>query len=151
MPELLDKAKSPRMWWALGACVLLAGAVGLTRLDMTRAPPVPRSASTRPLWDGTGPLVCSGNTALTVSGVTAELSGTAVVATGNCALTLVNVDLTASTAIEAGGYAVVTMQGGKIHGSTLAVHAVGGAKVTLVRTKVTGKTEALGAATITGA
>ena len=87
---------------------------------------------------------------MTITGVTAHLTGTAVSALGSCQLTLVNVDLTGTTAIEASGSAIVTVRGGKLNGSTHAVQALGSAKVTLAGTRVTGKTQALGAATISG-
>jgi hypothetical protein len=73
-----------------------------------------------------------------------------VSALGGCQLTLVNVDVTGTTAIEASGSAVVNVKGGKLNGSAFAVHALGNAKVTLAGTHVTGKTQSLGAASISG-
>jgi hypothetical protein len=45
---------------------------------------------------------------------------------------------------------VVTVTGGSITATDLAVQALGNAKVTLAGTKVTGKTQKLGGAAITG-
>ena len=42
------------------------------------------------------------------------------------------------------------MQGGSITATTFAVHAMGSAKVQVSGTKVSGKTQALGSAAITG-
>jgi hypothetical protein len=82
--------------------------------------------------------------------VTANLTGNAITAAGNCSLTLENVDVTGTTAIDAAGNATVVVHGGKINGSAHSVYARGAAKVTLSGTKVTGKTQSLGNAKVTG-
>jgi len=156
--QLVDKAKSQLMWWAFGAGIVLLVVVGVAGLGFyiwrsaaagAHSGPVGASA-TAAKWDGKSALTCGGNTALTVDGVTANLGGAAISAAGNCQLTLTNVDVTAGTAIEAGGNAVVTVQGGKLTGSAFAVHAMGNAKVNMKGTKVSGKTEALANAKVTG-
>ncbi len=102
-------------------------------------------------WDGKSTFECKANDAVTLSGITANVSGTAIKASGNCQLTLVNVNLTAPVAIDAGGAAKITMTGGSITATTNAVVAAGAAKVDLVGTKVAGKSKKSGAANITGA
>ncbi len=110
----------------------------------------PREAKAA-VWDGKSTFECKANDAVTLNGITANVSGTAIKASGNCQLTLVNVNLTAPIAIDAGASAKVTMTGGSITASTNAVVAGGAAKVDLVGTKVSGKSKKSGAATITGA
>ncbi|MCA9589795.1 MAG: hypothetical protein KC657_31040, partial [Myxococcales bacterium] len=94
---------------------------------------------------------CKGNDKVTLSGVTATVSDTAIRAGGNCQLTLVNVKLTAPVGIEAAANAKVTMTGGSITASTNSVVASAAANVTLTGTQVTGKSKKSGAAKITGA
>jgi len=79
-----------------------------------------------------------------------RLSETAISAGGNCVLTLVNVDVTAPTAIESNGNAQITVTGGTLNGSKFAVKADGLSKATMTGTKVTGKTQASAMAKITG-
>jgi hypothetical protein len=151
--QLVDKAKSQLMWWAFGAGIMLIVVLGLAGLGYyiwSHASAPPPGAAVAAKWDGKSPLVCAGNSAMTVTGVNATLPGTAITASGTCSLTLVNVEVSGGTAIEAGGNSVVTVQGGQISGSTLAVHAAGNAKVTFAGTKVTGKTQAVALAKITG-
>jgi hypothetical protein len=151
--QLIGKAKSQLLFWAIGVGLVLLVVISLGAYGLyvwkSESNGVP-SAGGAAKWDGKTPLVCAGNNAMTVTGVTANIAATAITAIGSCTLTLVNVDITGATAIEAGGAATVTVQGGKINGSAFAVHAGGGAKVTLSGTKVTGKTQAIGGAKITG-
>jgi hypothetical protein len=110
----------------------------------------PREAKAA-VWDGKSTFECKGNDAVTLNGITATVSGTAIKASANCQLTLVNVNLTAPIAIDASASAKVTMTGGSITASGNSVVASGAAKVDLVGTKVTGKAKKSGAATVTGA
>jgi hypothetical protein len=87
---------------------------------------------------------------VTVEGVSAKLAGTAITATGSCHLTLVDVNLSAATGIDASGSAVVTVQGGSITATSRAVHASGSAQVRVSGTRVSGKTSAEGGAKISG-
>lgn len=152
--QLVAKAKSAVMWYALTGILVLAivgGVVFYLKRTVAKAVNEPGAAAKAALtWDGKTPLKCAGSDEIRIEGVAAKLDDTAVSASGACKITLVNVDLTAPTGIEATGSAVVTMQGGSITSSTLAVKALGGAAVHLTKTKVTGKTQKLGAAVITG-
>ncbi len=148
-----DRIKSTLVWYAVSGLLvlLIVGGVGL----------YVRHTISQSLHGGSGapsaakgavkcPISCGGRQSVTSTCVTANLPGTAFTALGACSLTLVNVDITAATGIEAAGSATVVVRGGKITGSTHAVSALGAAKVTFSGTKVTGKTQALGAAKITG-
>jgi hypothetical protein len=152
--QLADKAKSAVLWYVITGLVVLAivgGVVFYLKRTVKKALDQPSAtAVAAQKWDGKSPLTCGGNDVVTIDGVTAKLDGTAVTAGGNCKLTLTNVNLAAPTGIEAGGSAIVTVSGGSIAATVLAVHAMGGAQVHLTGTKVTGKTEKLGGAAITG-
>jgi hypothetical protein len=157
--QLKDKAKSQVIWWGIGCGILFVVALGIVglgfyiwhsaRVAMDPSAPSSRSAKAS-TWDGKSPFTCAGSDAVTISGVKANLSSTAITTTGSCALTLVDCDITAPTAIDAAGASSVTVTGGSLNGSTFAVKAGAAAKVTLAGTKVTGKTQAQGAAKITG-
>ncbi len=157
--QLKDKAKSQIIWWGIGCAILLVVGLGVVGLGLyiwhsvatdTSGASAARSAAASK-WDGKSPFTCGGSEVVSISGVTAKLPGaTAITVQGSCKLTLVNVDITGDTAIDAGGNAVVTITGGSINGSTFAIDAGGLAKVNLTGTKVTGKTKANGAAKITG-
>lgn len=101
-------------------------------------------------WDGKTTFECSGNDAISLSGVTANVSGTAIRASGNCQLTLSGVEITAPTGIDASASAKVTMTGGSITSSTRAVNAAANAQVTFVGTRVSGKVDKAGAAKVIG-
>jgi hypothetical protein len=145
------------LWYVMFA-VLVAVIVGGTfwylkrtvRKALEKPTAAQVAAAAASAWDGKTPLSCTGSQELTIEGVTATLEGTAVTATGSCKLKLVNVNLTGATAIEAGGAAVVTVQGGSLTGTTFSVHAAGAAHVDVSGAKVTGKSQAAGAAKITG-
>jgi hypothetical protein len=152
--QLVAKAKSALLWYVITGLVVLAivgGVIFYIKRTVHKALTEPSATATAAAaWDGKAPLSCGGNDEVKVEGIKAKLDGTAVTAGGNCKLTLVNVELTAATGIEAGGNAVVTVQGGSITATALAVHALGSAQVHLTGTKVSGKTEKLGGAVITG-
>ncbi|MCA9609512.1 MAG: hypothetical protein KC619_28130 [Myxococcales bacterium] len=66
-------------------------------------------------WDGSAPLVCSGNGHESASGVTAQMPGeVAVEAGGNCQVELEGVDLDADQVLTVGGNAHVTVRDGTL-------------------------------------
>lgn len=153
--QLKDKAKSQLLWYGIGCSIVLVVFLGLGGLGLyiwksasTDAPSPAVAAASK--WDGKSPFSCGGNDVVKIEGVSAKLAATAITASGNCKLTLVNVSLTAPTGIDASGNAVVTVQGGSITATTLAVHAAGIAQVKVTGTTVSGKTQAEGGAKITG-
>jgi hypothetical protein len=155
--QLKDKAKSQIVWYGIGCGILLLvilfiGGLGIyIYRSATIAGGPSGSTAVAAKWDGKSPFTCSGNDNVRLEGVTAKLSATAITASANCHLTLVSVDVSGATGIEAGGNAVVTVQGGSITGTTFAVHATMNAKVDVTGTKVSGKTQAVGVnAKITG-
>jgi hypothetical protein len=152
--QAIAKAKNTVVWYLIAGVLVLAivGGVGfyLKRTVKKALNQPSASAAAAKSWDGKKTLTCAGNDEVKVEGISAKLDAFAVVASGNCKLTLVNVDLTAATGIEAEGNAVVTVQGGSITATAAAVRAVGNAQVHFTGTKVSGKTEKLGAAVITG-
>lgn len=151
--ELKDKAKSQIVCTASVAascCSSSSSLEGWGSTSTTAAGGLGGTAAAAK-WDGKSPFTCSGNDNLRLNGVSAKLSTTAITASGNCHLTLVNVDVTAPTGIEAGVNAVVTVQGGSITGTTFAIHATANAKVDVTGAKVSGKTQAAGVnAKVTG-
>lgn len=152
--QAIDKAKSALIWWVMGGLItmlVVGGTIWYIKHSVKKALSEPsKSAVAAAAWDGKSPLSCSGSDEVTVKGVTAKLTAPAITASGSCKLTLVDVNLTAPTGIEANGNAVVTVQGGSITATNFAVKALGGAKVHLDKTEVTGKTQKLGAAEISG-
>ena len=152
--QLIAKAKSAILWYVLFGVLTLAivgGTIWYIKHSVKKALDQPSAtAAAAKSWDGKTPLTCTGNDVIKIEGVTAKLDGTAVTANGNCQLTLVNCDLTGSDGISAGGNAVVTVTGGSLAATGFAVKSLGSAAVKLSGTKVTGKTQKLGAATITG-
>jgi hypothetical protein len=143
--QLKDKAKSQILWYGIGCGILFLVVVGIAGMGLyiwrsATAGGVPGGAVAASKWNGASTFTCSGNDNVRIEGTSAKLSTTAVSAQGNCKLTLVNVDITAPTGIEAGVNAVVTVQGGSITATTFAVHATGNAQVHVTGTKVSGKT-----------
>lgn len=147
-----ERVKTELIWWAGGCVVVIIVLIGLAGLGLyiwhSATSDAPTAAAAT--WDGKTPFTCGGNDVVTFKNVKSNVTGTAITALGNCSVTLVDVDITADTGIEAGAASTVIVQKGSINGTTLAVHATAGAKVTLTGTKVTGKTEALNGAKITG-
>jgi hypothetical protein len=102
-------------------------------------------------WNGTGPLICSGNDHVEVTGVVANQPGAQVViASGNCHLELHNVSITAMTPIVASGNAQVTVTGGALIGYGASVMASGNANVIVSGAAVTGVAYRRGNATVMG-
>jgi hypothetical protein len=129
--------------------ILLLGGIGLY-VYLNRDAKSPATA-TAAKWNGKTPFTCDGNDQLTLTGVTANLSGTAVTARGNCQLTLSGVNLTAGVGIDASANAKVIVTGGSITASANSVVASGNATVSCTGTKVSGKSKASGGAKVTGA
>lgn len=155
---LKDKASSMIWGWIIGAIILgliVLGAIGLggyiyfTAKSESGAVAAKTAAAAQ--WDGKSTFECKGNDAIALTGIKANVAGTAIKATGNCQLTLVGVDITAATGIDASANAKVTMTGGSIKATTNSVVASAAAKVDCVGTTVTGKSKASNAAKITGA
>ena len=99
------------------------------------------------VWNGKETLVCGGNDQITISGVNANVSGTAIEAGGNCHVKIVDSTIKAGTVVDAAGNADVTFQGGSIEGTT-AVDASGNAHVRFNGTKVTGSKKKSGNAKV---
>jgi len=158
---LKDKASSMIWGWIIGAVILgliVIGAIvlGIYIFFQAKAPsPAAAAAGAKAAaaaqWDGKSTFECKGNDIFALSGVKANVPGTAIKASANCQLTLVGVDITAATGIEASGNAKVTMTGGSIKATTNSVVVSAAAKVDCVGTTVTGKSKASGAAKATGA
>ena len=78
------------------------------------------------------PVVCSKNEKYTVSQkVIALPTGTPVIASGNCEVTLISCTITGLTAIAASDNARISIEGGTVNGTAAAVKASGNAVVTL--------------------
>lgn len=155
---LKDKASSMIWGWIIGAVVILfliIGGVVLAGYIYFQAkdpgPAAGAKAAAAAAWDGKSTFDCKGNDAVTLTGVKANVAGTAIKASGNCQLTLTGIDITAGIGIEASANAKVTMTGGSITATTNSVVASAGAKVDLVGTKVSGKAKQSGGAKVTGA
>jgi hypothetical protein len=155
---LKDKASSMIWGWIIGAVII--GIMVLTGVGFgiyiyleAKNPSTGSGVKTgaASTWDGKSTFECKGNDVVSLTGVKANVSGTAIKASANCQLTLVGVDITAAVGIEASASAKVTMTGGSINASTNSVVASAAAKVDCVGTKVTGKSKASGAAKVTGA
>jgi hypothetical protein len=144
--QLKDKAKSQILWYGIGCGILFLVVVGIGGMGLyiwhgvSTSGGLSGTAAAPAKWNGSSTFTCSGNDNVRIEGTSAKLATTAISATGNCKLTLVNVDITAPTGIEAGLNAVVTVQGGSITATTFAVHATGNAQVHVTGTKLSGKT-----------
>ncbi len=155
---LKDKASSMIWGWIIGAVII--GIMVLTGIGFgiyiyleAKNPSTGSGVKTGAAaqWDGKSTFECKGNDVVALTGVKANVSGTAIKASANCQLSLTGVDITAGVGIEASASAKVTMTGGSINATTNSVVATAAAKVDCVGTKVTGKSKASGAAKITGA
>ncbi len=157
---LKDKASGMIWGWIIGAVIigiLVLGGIGLAGYIYFAAKSgaaaggggVATGAAAS--WDGKSTLLCGGNDVISLTGVKANVSGTAIKASGNCQLSMTGVDITAGTGIEASANAKVTMIGGSIKATTSSVVASASAKVECTGTTVTGKSKTSGAAKVTGA
>ncbi len=105
----------------------------------------------RHAWMGTTPLFCGGNEDMTYEGLTVSLPGqTAITATGNCHLTLVDCNITASQGIVADGNSAIVLRRGSVTGTTGALTADGNAHIVVEGTRVDGATSAARPGSITG-
>ncbi len=156
---LKDKASGMIWGWIIGGIVLVIVVIGGLALAGYIYYSVKRGGGATPAgvqaggsgtWDGKSTLECKGNDVIALNGVTANVSGTAIKASANCQLTLVGVNITAPTGIDASGNAKVAMTGGSINSSAVAIDAKNGAQVTVVGTKVTGKVNKANAAQVVG-
>ena len=162
-PENYLKAEASSMiWgWIIGAVilgVLVIGGLGFgayiffqVESDSAGGGAAAAKNAAAAQWDGKSTFECKGNDVIALTGVKANVSGTAIKASGNCQLALTGVDITAATGIDASANAKVTMTGGSIKATTSSVVAANGAKVDCVGTTVTGKSKASNGAKITGA
>lgn len=154
--QVKDKVKTEIIWYGIGCVVVglvLVGAAGLgIYIYSTATASGPATGPAKAAaWDGKSTFSCSGNDAVKLEKVKASLAGeTAIKASGNCRLDLVDVDITSKDGIEALSNAVVTVKGGSVNASGTAAKALGNAQVVFQGTSVTGKKQALGAAKITG-
>ena len=153
---LKDKASSMIWGWIIGAVIiglLVLGGIGLGGYIyfQAKSPGGGVKTGAAATWDGKSTFECKGNDVVALTGVKANVSGTAIKASANCQLSLTGVDITAGVGIEASASAKVTMTGGSITATTNSVVATAAAKVDCVGTKVTGKSKASGAAKVTGA
>jgi hypothetical protein len=124
----------------IGLVCVVAGLIPVFRMSF---------GSTFKSWDGTTALDCDGNENASYSGVTANLTGTAVYARGNCRLTLEDCHITAATGIEASGNAHVIIRGGSMTTQTF-VDASGNATVDNRGGHVSGKVKKAHNSHVTG-
>jgi hypothetical protein len=137
---LKDRASSMIWGWIIGAVILgimVIGGLGFgaylyfqVKSDSAGGAAAAKKAAAAASWDGKSTFECKGNDVVALSGVKANVAGTAIRASANCQLTIVGVDITAATGIEASANAKVTMTGGSIKATTNSVVASGAAKVT---------------------
>lgn len=148
------KRQMSRLVWALAtgafALVLVAGIAiyvvvvanrAIGDVEAAQATQGPTEAD----WDGRSTFKCSGNDDLIISDVEATLNtGTAILATANCKLTIVNSTINAPIAVESTGNAKVEIRGGKVTGKQHSIVARGNARVLVGATTLAGKTKTTG-------
>lgn len=101
--------------------------------------------------DGSMPVVCTGNQSVRLKGVQMRFpDAAAVVASGNCHVTLENVTIEAGTGILASANAHVKVEGGSVTGTDAAVIASANAHVSFSGTTVKGPVQASGNAKVQG-
>jgi hypothetical protein len=102
-------------------------------------------------WDGKSTLVCGGSQQMTIRDKHVKMeTGPAFTVGGDCKLNIVNSDIIAPTVIDAGGNAIVTVQGGSITATDKAIDAGGDAQIAIHGTKILGAIDKGGSARITG-
>ena len=89
-------------------------------------------------WNGQTTMHCGGNDQGTVTGVTAALATTAIVAGGNCQLVVEGAQITAPVVVEASGNARVVFRGGVATGTVQFANVSGNAHVVVEGAQVTG-------------
>ena len=155
----VDTMVSGWIWGLIIGGIILLAFVGVgvylfwTVRSAVVATSAPSTAGLRvATWDGKSPFACAGNDHVVLQAITANLTtGSALSASGNCELTLKNVNVSAPVALEAAGNARVTLEGGSLKGTDKAIDASGNAQVTLKGATVTGKLSKTGLARIEGA
>ena len=141
------RKKYPGIQGAIG--VLILGVIGAWVYSTSHQPRLAPTLHTS--WDGTRPYLCSGHDDVVFGGFVADLPNqTAISASEHCRLKLDGVKLTAATALEANGDALIVVNGGSIEGTTAAVHVSGNAHVIFKGTSVKGQTATDGNGQITG-
>jgi hypothetical protein len=154
---LKDKASGMIWGWIIGAVIIglvvlvflgVGGYVFYAAKHTGDAPSAGSVGGGVGGWDGKSTFVCKGNDDVSLSGVTAKTSGTAIQASANCHLHLTGVNITAPVGIEASGSAKIDLVGGSINATTNAVVASNGASVDCVGTKITGKVNKSGGAKV---
>jgi hypothetical protein len=163
--DIKNKISSIIWGWIIGAFILLVMAIiGVVLFFWVRGQQAQIESGMGPgagaggggaqktvSWDGKSPFTCGGNDNVLVKGTTASLpAGPAVTAAGNCALELDDVNITAPQGISALGNVKVVVKGGSIKSNATAIMAMGNATVDVQGATVSGKTQAMGAAKITG-
>ncbi len=98
------------------------------------------------IWSGHAPFTCGGNASMELRGARASLPGQiAIIAEGNCALTLVDVEVSAETAVLARGNARVNVHGDStLQGDRFAVEAQGNSEVNAYGATVLGGVDVKG-------
>lgn len=94
-------------------------------------------------WKGNDTLVCGGHMIMKLKGKEVDLNGTAILAGGECQLTLKDCTFKGTTPITAGGSAKVTIEGGTYTGSKTAITLGGNARVTIKGATLKGGTTGL--------
>jgi hypothetical protein len=142
---LKDKASGMIWGWIIGGVILVfvvlggLGLAGYIYYSVQRDSGGGVATGTTAKWDGKSTFECKGSDVITLSGITATVSGTAIKASANCQLTLVGVNITAPNGIEATANAKVNMTGGSIKSTGVAISASNAAVVSVVGTTVSGK------------
>lgn len=102
-------------------------------------------------WDGASTFSCGGNDAPILSGMTVTLAASpAFHTTGNCHLTLDNMNVTAPVVIEAQANSRVTVTGGSLNGSQNSISASANARVDVGGATVTGPVQRSGNGQVSG-
>jgi hypothetical protein len=99
----------------------------------------------------TSTFLCGGNETRTFTGRAFTVSGgTAIIAGGNCELTLNDCAVSAATGISAGGNAKIVLNGGTLNGAVNSLSLGGNANVDVRGTRVSGPVSKGGNAVLTG-
>ncbi len=131
--------------------IALAGTCAAVGVAASSAPSFAPMTGLPGGWDGSVPLVCGGSQQVTAMGVHAAFpAGTAVTASGNCQVTLVQSTLSAPMAIVASGNAQVIIQGGSVQGTVFAVSASGNSQVVSQGAQIVGPVNRSGNAQVLG-
>lgn len=90
-----------------------------------------------PSWDGSAPFSCSGNEDVRIEGVHASLPNqTAIRASVNCDLTIVDSDITAARGIDASGNGTIRLENTTLRTSETGIEASMNKRVVLVNSQV---------------